>query len=393
MIQYEFGPGPLPGVGRTPEGPWIRLIPYALCYPTVVEAIRREQDGFVLLDQVYDLKLAGDRDLFGAGPNLLVSEDFALAFRAGGFEGLELHEAPHATPLALRVRPLLSCRPTHYAATVTDRVALVPPTHARGRPYGYAGRPAEPLEIVAPLVAPNRLFGGPWFATASLPFQPLIVPARFLESFRAIVGRPPALGWAEVRIIDGNRQPLVPRAESFAAPPTVPRRFGYASSAEALDAARRDASLCGHVVVGSAARPGSVPPAVWRELAPVTGSIFFRGAFGLFPATEADRAAMDPARITARNVAEYSVLADPLTHASSLEIGYPLEADWIPIGWFAGEMPSLIAVTPTGEVRRCEANGELNLHYPRFGDFFADVMADLTWAEARGRYRWQWLGA
>ncbi|HUH02339.1 MAG TPA: hypothetical protein VML75_10100, partial [Kofleriaceae bacterium] len=61
--------------------------------------------------------------------------------------------------------------------------------------------------------------------------------------------------------------------------------------------------------------------------------------------------------------------------------------------WFAGEMPSLIAVTPTGEVRRCEANGELSLRYPSFGDFFADVMADLAWADERDHYRWQWLGA
>ncbi len=392
VIRYMYGPGRVPGEGRAPQGDWIRLIPFALGFPRDVESVRGERDGFVFLDQVYDLKLIGDADLLGSGPNLLVSDDFARAYRAGGFTGLELVQVSHATPCALRVRPVWSCRPTHHATAVSDRVTLVPPVHPKGLPYGYHGRPTEPLEILAPRIDARAAFGAPWFATASLPFQPLVVPSTFLASFLETVGREPAIGWADVRIVEDPRHALLPRTERFGATigPPVP---GYATFRQALDAARREASTRSHVLVKGRSRPKLVPPAVWSELGQVAGSVFFRGAFGLFPASEKERAAMDPARIAARNVPEYSVLADPLTHSSSVEIGYPLEPDWIPIGWFAGEMPSLIAVTPSAEVHRCEANGERNLHYPSFADFFADVMADLVWAHERDLYGWQWFGA
>ena len=201
MIRYEHGPGERPAHAGAPAGDWIRLIPFALAYPRVVVSTRAERDGFVYLDDVYDLKLTGDEDLLGRGPNLLVSDDFVRAYRAGGFEGLALHEAQHATPHTIRVRRPWRCRPTHHATAVTERVVLVPATHPKGRPYGHHGRPSEPLEILAPAPAAGRFFGGPWFATASLPFQPLIAPAGFLASFRATVGREPSFGWADVSII------------------------------------------------------------------------------------------------------------------------------------------------------------------------------------------------
>jgi len=371
VIRYEHGPGERPAHAGAPAGDWIRLIPFALAYPRVVVSTRAERDGFVYLDDVYDLKLTGDEDLLGRGPNLLVSDDFVRAYRAGGFEGLALHEAQHATPHTIRVRRPWRCRPTHHATAVTERVVLVPATHPKGRPYGHHGRPSEPLEILAPAPAAGRFFGGPWFATASLPFQPLIAPAGFLASFRATVGREPSFGWADVSIIADDTAALVPRGERFDPPSTAASAPGYASFAEALDAARREAPTRAHVIVGADRRPERIPRSAWPELGAVAGSTFFGGAFGLFPATE--------------EVA--------LSHAEAVELGYPFEPDWVVVGWFAGEQRGLVAVTPEGHVRRGEASGELNLHYTSFGDFFADVMADLVWAHDHGRYGWQWLGA
>ncbi len=392
VISYEYGPGPVPGWGRVPEGAWIRLVPFALSYPRVVEFSREERGGFVYVDKVYDLKLFGAGDFFGSGPDLVVSEDFAAAIRATGLGGLAFEGVAHATPFSPRVRRPLSCRPTHHATAVSDRVALIPPSHPKGRSYGYHGRPTEPLEIMAPPMASSVAFGGPWFATASLPFQPLIVPSTFLSAFREHVGRDPRLGWEDVRIVESVEHALVARVDTFGGSSADPGLAGYASFDEALATVRRDAPVRGHVIVGAEARPRAVAPAAWSELARVAGSVFFRGAFGLFPATEADRVAMDPACISARNVPEYCVMGDPSLHASSVEIGYPLEPDWTLIGWFAGEMPSFLAITPDGDVRRCEANGEVNLCYPSFGDFFADLMADLQWAFENGKYGWQWLG-
>lgn len=392
MIEYDYVEDPPPGAGQQPAGDWVRLIPHSLEFPRVIDSVRRDDADFVSLDIVCDLKLFdGNIDLFGHGPNLIVSRDFKRAFNEGGFEGLEFHETPHATPVTLRMPGVLSCRPTHYATKVADHVELVPPTHPRGRSYGYHGRPAHPLDIVAPAVAPKRAFGAPWFATFSLPFQPLVCPTTFLASFRQIIGREPRLGWADISVVIGD-EPLAPRTEPFGVA-SAPTAFGRRSFAEALAAARQNAPQRGHVLMASTARPGEVSNRVWADLRLVAGSIFFGGAMGFFAATEADRAALDPALVTAGNVPESSILADPLTHSSSVELGYPLAPSWTPIGWFTGEMPALIVATPTGEIRRCEATGEVSLHYPTFGEFFADVMADLDWAYENDLYQWQWFGA
>ena len=393
-IEYQVGPGPFPGEGRTPDGDWIRLIPFALGFPRIVESVRTQaRDGFVHLDETYDLKLFGHADLFGSGPNLIVSDDFVRAFRSAGLEGLELAEVVHATPLPLRVRPPWWCRPTHHATAVSDRVALVPPTSPRGLPYGYHGRPTEPLELRAPPVPKHVAFGAPWFATGSKPFQPLVVPSRFLTSFRQTCGREPWLGWTDCRLVEDTGQALLPRTERFGSPvPAASRQAGYASFDDALAAARRETTGLHEIAPGST-RPSRVAGALCRELGVVAGSVFYRGAFGLFPAKDAERAAVSPSWITARNVPEPGVtLGDAGARASYVELGYPLADDWAVVGWFASDFPSLVAMTPEGEVRRVEANGERNLRYPSFADFFADVMADLDWAHRHGRYGPQWFG-
>ena len=193
---------PWPHQRQRPEGEWIRLIPTYIQHPVEISARRRESDGgYIYLDEVYDIKLFGFGHLWGCGPNLLVSRAFREIWDGAGYHGVEFAEPPHATPYAPRVdRPWL-CRPVRYAPAVCDRVRIVPASRRPGRGYGSPGRPVEPLEVCVPPLPEKTALGGPWFATSSLPFQPLIVPATFLERFEAETGSAD-LAWAPCRLIE-----------------------------------------------------------------------------------------------------------------------------------------------------------------------------------------------
>ncbi|MBX3271055.1 MAG: hypothetical protein KF729_12390 [Sandaracinaceae bacterium] len=386
-----------PHKGQRPSGDWIRLIPRYIAHPLVVEGRPCETDGgFIHLDHVFDLKLFGFGDYWGRGPNLLVSHAFRRVWEEAAYQGLEFAEPQRATPYLPRVDTPWLCRPSRYAPLVSDRVTISPLARPRGRDYGYHGRPSEPLEICVPPLPDDTAVGGPWFDTGSLPFQPLIVPATFLERFEERTGRRPDLAWAPCRLIQSPEHELRAREEAFGPlRPVPPEPTRYRDLDEALAEARLEAGARKHRLLGVTEAPKDLAPHAWSLVERVAGSVFFGGALGFFPASQRDLDRFEPGSIVVYNVAQYLPL-DQVNEESFrefyLELGYPLEPQWTVIGWLANDFPSLIALTERGGVVRAEACGELNLRYESFSDFFADTMADLRWAHEHGLYAAAWHG-
>ena len=190
VIVYECMPSTLTTwvPALPPDGEWVRVIPCALPDECVVSSRRTEDPGtsFVDLETEYDLKSFGPGDVWFRGPAIIVSNAMVTALEAfsmGGFTTLPLE---HATPFAPSIPAPVRLVPTHSLPTVGAGVALHPASHPRGRSYGYHGRPSEPLTLRGPTLDPRHVYGSPWFATSSLPFQCLILSAWFVERFREL---------------------------------------------------------------------------------------------------------------------------------------------------------------------------------------------------------------
>ena len=376
VIVYECMPSTLTTwvPALPPDGEWVRVIPCALPDECVVSSRRTEDPGssFVDLETEYDLKSFGPGDVWFRGPAIIVSNAMVTALEAfsmGGFTTLPLE---HATPFAPSIPAPVRLVPTHSLPTVGAGVALHPASHPRGRSYGYHGRPSEPLTLRGPTLDPRHVYGSPWFATASLPFQCLILSAWFVERFRELHGRFPQAQWTSCPIEHAEQPPL--RGSLVVA--------STRSTATTRLAPMERAALVAHCRVNTAEFEHHVHDAL----------TLFSGAVGLFPDAVTAEALSHRARCRATNIPELVSRSDA-NHPDRVEqLGYPRPVGFDVIGWVRGAMPTLLMSNAAGACLRVSASGELVSRYPSVDAWLSDTMRDMEWAWRNSSHTSHWFG-